>query len=715
MSFSTTCAEQQKSTVVTQNLYTNVLNFNHIKEEYTFWFSGSNAPDLYRVHKSLVPDEVIEKFGKQDHYFTSFDQPRDDLFPVTKKSSPVCQPNEKFNGEEKNQKIHNASFSNSILRRFYNHRLFCWFKTNQLVKSDFVNDVEIWLKSDKKNEKFYIFEKYILKIQFAKITRKPELVVTYAGKSKIYKKSVADLAPEVSPLCFNWVEHNRTFYRYDDLPEEIKQNLDKVYPVWNFHLRDALNEETEAPDTTNRYKKFNDRINNFSKKYLHNQDFKIVLPLESTSFVKVPEIKISKVKDHSNQLLFGNQGTDIVPYNGLKNNGPFKTAENLRIQFFFIFHPDDMEVTVNLDKFFRNSFRSFRGLSNFVNVPYHTVEKFSITFRDKLNPLAQIESKIRNRDFNSDLQYMAIYVSPHSKSTSDKNCKKIYYRVKEILLKRGISSQVIDAGKVRQALRNEIPYDFFLNNIAIAILAKLNGVPWQLNTKLKRELVVGVGAFKSIDTDIHYLGSAFCFTNNGQFNQFKCFRKNEIDELAGSIISKVKEFAGINPDLSRLVIHFYKNMSKKELEPIEKGLRNLGLDIPVFIVSINKTESQDITAFDNNWKDLMPMSGTFINIGFNRFLLFNNIRYGVNGYKSSDGYPFPIKLSIKCTHQELENDYQIIKSLIDQVYQFSRIYWKSVRQQNLPVTIKYPELVAEIIPHFQSQDIDFGQENLWFL
>ena len=27
--------------------------------------------------------------------------------------------------------------------------------------------------------------------------------------------------------------------------------------------------------------------------------------------------------------------------------------------------------------------------------------------------------------------------------------------------------------------------------------------------------------------------------------------------------------------------------------------------------------------------------------------------------------------------------------------------WKSLRQQNLPVTIKYPEMVAQIAPHFE--------------
>jgi hypothetical protein len=50
------------------------------------------------------------------------------------------------------------------------------------------------------------------------------------------------------------------------------------------------------------------------------------------------------------------------------------------------------------------------------------------------------------------------------------------------------------------------------------------------------------------------------------------------------------------------------------------------------------------------------------------------------------------------------------------VYQFSRMYWKSISQQNMPVTIMYPEMVAEIFPYFKNPVLsDFGKESLWFL
>lgn len=80
------------------------------------------------------------------------------------------------------------------------------------------------------------------------------------------------------------------------------------------------------------------------------------------------------------------------------------------------------------------------------------------------------------------------------------------------------------------------------------------------------------------------------------------------------------------------------------------------------------------------------------------------------------GYPIPVQFKIDCTDKGELNDTKVIKNLIEQVYQFSRMYWKSVHQQNLPVTIKYPEMVAQIDPHFNANDIlEYSKTNLCFL
>lgn len=698
-----------------QNQCFNILTFDHQQEELTLYFTNVEDESLTRVNYRIVPDEVIEEFGEQEHYYTSFTKEIEGFYPVTKAVNPSYKKVEDEFGDEHSEMVHNSALSISIIKRYYNSQIHQYFVDKGfMVKPNFIHDTEVWLPS-KKHDKiggFNLFDRYSLRVQFRTVSKSLELLVTFEGTSKVYNQSIEKLQEFVSPTAFNWVIFDNNLYRFDELPNEGKRAYDQVFPVWNFNTRDALGETTEAPDKSNKYKKFKSAIDFFYRTYLNQEEFKKLIPINSNGFIPVEEIKMGRVKSNSNQLLFGEGNTDIVPMNGMKNHGPFDFSDTSNIHFFFIFHKGDYQVAKKMDGFFRGTERGFGGLSKFIHTPYHTEKGFSIMFEDKENPWSEIYHKVTEKYFEPDIQYIAIYISPFSKNTSDKENRKLYYKVKELLLKKGISSQVINADKV---LSNE-KYFYSLPNIAIAILAKLNGTPWRLDNSIKKELVVGVGAFKNPDFDIKYIGSAFSFSNNGKFNRFECFQQDQIKELAGSIIKAVKDYAALNPELKRLVIHFYKTMSKAELKPIEHGLRTLGLDIPVFIVSINKTESSDIVAFDLDWKDLMPLSGTYINIGYNKFLLFNNTRYSNNQFNFYDGFPFPIKLKIYCTQKELVDDYKTVRELIDQVYQFSRMYWKSVRQQNLPVTIKYPEMVAEMLPHFDGNEIpEFGKDNLWFL
>ncbi len=213
-----------------------------------------------------------------------------------------------------------------------------------------------------------------------------------------------------------------------------------------------------------------------------------------------------------------------------------------------------------------------------------------------------------------------------------------------------------------------------------------------------------------------YLASAFCFNNEGIFENFDCFLSNDTDTLAGSIRKAVLKFLVDHERANRLVIHFYKDISKKEMEPIVNTLQKLGLQIPVIIVTINKTESKELIAFDTANDNLMPYSGTIINVSKNEYLLFNNTRYTESSRVSNKEYHFPLKISFASSKPEILDDSNLIRELTDQVYQFSRMYWKSIGQQSLPVTICYPEMVAEIFPNFESDTLPpFGQKNLWFL
>ena len=80
-------------------------------------------------------------------------------------------------------------------------------------------------------------------------------------------------------------------------------------------------------------------------------------------------------------------------------------------------------------------------------------------------------------------------------------------------------------------------------------------------------------------------------------------------------------------------------------------------------------------------------------------------------------FPFPLKIKVNKSENVLYDVFDI-KQLLDQVYSFSRIYWKSIGQASLPVTISYSKIVADLAAHFpdnQLPDNLVAHSNLWFL
>ncbi len=680
------------------NLIFNTLTIEWPKEAQTCYFTLEEEGT--RIFKSQFPQNIESIFpgvnsDGTEFIYTSFKTQREGF---------------------KSLSIDFQSENQDFLKRVYNDTINYYFKKrkNQLVKTNFIKDNQVWVHSKKHStEKIDVYEKFTLKIQFETVSNLPELVLSYDGKSSIYKTSVADLIHDISPSKFGLVLYKNGLHKFDHLSERGVSDFENVFPLLNLDLKKALTLPIEAPPRDNRYIKYLDQLNNFVKAFINNDAFKSLVPISSSSFLSVPGSRVNQTEKNSNQLIFGNGKQDIVPNSGMQNYGPYKPSKWSKVHLFYIHHEDDIKTSLLLYKYFRDGLKGFTGLQQFAKVLTHTETGFSIKFTDKNNPIPEIERELQNRAFDPDVKYIAIYMSPVNKYDQDESKREIYYKVKELLLKRNITSQAIDPAKVISAGEN---YRYSLPNIAVAILAKLDGIPWRLDTPIKNELIVGIGAFKHVSTDIQYIGSAFSFDNKGGFNRFEYFMKHEIDILAGSISAALREYVSVNSTIDRLIIHFYKTMSEKELAPIEKALLELGLDIPVFIVTVNKTESEDIIAFDTASDNLMPLSGTYINIGESKYLLFNNTRYSNAAIGKSDGFPFPIKLKIDCTHKEQLKEVQVIKDLINQVYQFSRMYWKSVKQQNLPVTIKYPEMVAQIAPHFDGDEIpQYGKDNLWFL
>lgn len=650
---------------------------------YTEKFEGS-----YPLHRSELPCELWDNHKeeiKDKFYYTSFEIGQDAAFTTTI----------------------DLSKSTKFAKHFYTQQLLRYISPLvDAVKLNFVKDIEVWIKNTSLSKTEYTtYDKYTLKIEYSYLINSLALLIAYDGISKVVTQSINTF--NIPTHHFKKVIFRNEILSFDKLHDEAKLYLNEVYPVLNIGLKNALGIAHTVDKSANRYKTYYQLINDFKKKYLSNSTLSFLKP--SDNFYPIPTQKVYATHYHSNNLRFG-KDKGIDPKVGIKKFGPYQPSPHQHVKFFFIYHqPDRQEYVVPLYEYFTKGFKGFfPPLAKHICQPFHMDKDTSLAYTNINTALVELKQHLIHFKKEPNTRYVAIYVSPvHKESEQD---VQLYYQIKEELLKQDISSQVI----YKESIKNNY-FGAFLENITPALLAKIDGIPWRLDRELKQELIIGVGAFKSAQFNTRYVGSAFCFNNKGEFKGFDCFRNNEIDLIAGAIEKQVLKFVvDNNNQAQRLIIHYYKPLGKDELDPIQQTLKRLNLNIPIIIISINKTESSDYVAFDTNSSELMPMSGTILQISKLKYLLYNNTRYSEEGKPIA--YPFPVKLALYCTDKDYLENVNNVKELIDQVYQFSRMYWKSVKQQNLPVTIKYPEMVAQIFPHFEGDKLpDFGKNNLWFL
>ncbi len=750
--------------MITEKLFLTPRAFHYPTEPVTFYFSLTDNPKnhyTYLKSSTLFPTDIHSIFPTLENnqtLYTSFDRETEDSTAL-----PID-----FNDP--------AHFN--LVKRYYNDKIEFYLRKNNLITdfNRYANTYQAWVHSPnaspRKDCKQY--DRFSVKITHDHFNNNPQIVLSYDRPALIYNTSVAKIltppedfdplstnnAPQPTTELFNRVLYRYTtneykrikIAKYKSIATQDNFDSENAFPIMNRKLADFLHIDTplieelseednsqyiSSSKTKNRYKTYYDKINAFYRSFLDRDEFREIIPISTDGFSWVNKMQVGQTNSSSKDLVFAHGITNYNPQRGV-NNGPFKATQYSNIQLVCFYPQKDKKEAADLLCYIKNGYKNlYAGIKKYTGKDVvYPAQDLHLQFTNTFNPIPEIKQHLHNLTLsgklNTETKYVVIYLTPISKNTSNRQVKEIYYQVKEQLLTYGIVSQCIETQKMLAVLHSDNTrtdkkgnplknFAYTLQNMAIAINAKLGGVPWCINTEKQNELIVGVGAYKNVQTQVQYLGSAFSFDNTGSFNSFESFQKDELAELAGSIQNAVINFAKINGRPERLIIHYYKQISlKKEYPLIEQALNSLGLDIPIYIVTVFKTESEDYVLFDggdDKYFDLMPYSGKYINLGNQTYLLCNNTRYENAVFNPwIEGFPFPIKIKIECpTEPSQQIDTTIITKLIDQVYQFSRIYWKSVKQQNLPVTIKYPEMVAQMAPHFTAGAIPENNDNLWFL
>ena len=680
---------------------------------------------------NVLPLKLTEQ--KKQFSFYSENSENEDLSPLQPHELPGYLQNSvqetlytSFESDEKADYNITISFNEShdFAKQYMNHKIYRWFcGRSRLISRDFVKNTILYYKKET-DKRYHIarFDRYKIRAGYGRFTDGFELTIMYRGVMSAWMKPVYEYPG--SSEDFRWVIYKGEVVKYEKIMEQEGADRNEIFPVINRDVARTLELPKNYYKAENKLKRHSEHIDRFYEKFICDEDFTGEFKPDPDGFLRIEDKEHQKLNPDAANLLFGGGVTKRDPFYGMLEGGPYKPPAVSHIELLFIFAESDRKKTANrLYKAFKKGSGSFRGLNSFARIPVHHSKDY-ITFSNTENPLPEIREQLRQLPRKEGVTYGAIYISPISRDDPDRDRHRVYYRVKEELLKYDITSQVIDRTSVYDP-----SFSYYLPNISVALIAKLNGIPWTLQKKKRKELVIGIGAFRPAGRRKTYLGSAFCFSNSGDFRGFDSFTADDTLKLAGSFQKAIKRFRDENNEIERVNLHFYKKINRRESRILMDSLRELNLDIPMVILTIHKSGSKDLVLTDRSADHYLPVSGTWMRSGSRQFLLCNNSRYNI-GTEKIKSFPYPVKIYADEAGSHVPEDYSEYKQWLEdrlsddeyaeelmlQVYQFSRLNWQTVSVKSLPVTVRYPEMVAKKFPFFDGDVIpEFGKQNFWFL
>lgn len=479
--------------------------------------------------------------------------------------------------------------------------------------------------------------------------------------------------------------------------------IDKI--VADFNLRKILGAKHIIKKTF--YYEYHSIINDLYEVLL--TEFKSNIIFEGGGFKSIHPSDIGEVNYDNNLMMFGKGHTDINAATGIREGGAYEVPIDKAEELKFLFIYENKDQANNLYLHLKRGLKHFPGLLSYIGIPVNLANE-KIQYSDINGLTSLIEEKLKQDSYSN---YIALVIVPFSKITATDVEKESYFMVKQILLKKGITSQFLEGKKI-----NTNTFHYQLANISVAILAKIGGVPWRLKRKNYEELIVG---FNEVALDDNYMiGSAIYFDNSGKLKLISSFpRTRNRNDLIISLRESIKTYLGQSNNIKpeRLVIHYYKPPKTRDLQNIDRLIRDeFRFNLPFALIEINDSKDKSDICFDVDYNYGMPTSGTFVKLRRNEseFLLFNNLRYWEKPLKNIDTDEYPLKIKLYNT----ESGGFTHKELLSQVYEFSRLYWKALRQQSQPVTTQYSKLIADFALHFENNIIplnEVSQSTAWFI
>lgn len=407
-------------------------------------------------------------------------------------------------------------------------------------------------------------------------------------------------------------------------------------------------------------------------------------------------------------------------FSGLRTHGPYDNSDLALREgsLLFVFPTTERELAHRLAEAWLRGIGSYRGFERMfrVNVPNNAFKALTVDC-DLSDPAAAGVAYREAIAAHGQEPDVAIVLVPH---TERFDTQTPYYEAKSAFANLAVPSQMVTI----ELLRDAEQFKWSVANIALAIFAKLGGVPWAVEAPTEdADLIIGIGR-ADVGREKHrtrHFGYAVTFVSNGIYDQTWSFTPTADEEayercLEGAITNALGAATGagqakLDQPVGRLVIHLARQTGRREIAASERAMKAAGLTVPVAFLRLDDTALHDIA--DTDEQTWAPTKGLVAKLGPRRALLQSE---ALGAMGPPDG-PLLVTMDRRSTVPEQEFD-----ALIAQVFRLAHANWRAFNAQTKPATLVYGEQLASLVGHLQdveTWDPDLLRSDLrgrpWFL
>ncbi len=458
------------------------------------------------------------------------------------------------------------------------------------------------------------------------------------------------------------------------------------------------------------------KIGNFLKSYHPS-----ICDLELHDGTKVEiESKLSLVPSFAldtRTYLFAGKRDGKNQFFGLRDHAPFKCADK-KSRLAFLFLPEDRAKSQDLFRALRgDTYSTFPGMEKMFKtvIGKHNVTGVEVT-SFKHDDLRHV-CKVLKQQYPNE-QLLPIVIVPFSKNVSEEFTLD-YYRAKHAFLSEGLASQFVDRTK-RLGDRDSLKWS--ISNIALAIFAKMGGVPWKVKPSTENCLIIGIGQAHTFTNNIieKYIAYSILTDSSGVYESIKVLgNSTNREEYLTSLRTNLKQVLLLHKEnnYKSFVLHVTFSLAYEEINAIKDLLDDLryGEAVGCEFVVIKFNDHNNFFGFSTVHNSRIPNEGTVVPLSKREFLIwFSGL--SIADSKAPKKPERPVHLKVLYPHELLDkNDfYRLFQDAIN----IAGGNWRGFNAKSIPISIEYAKLIAKYYAHFRQADLnEVDMDNLppWFL